>query len=129
MTGSRLRRVMHDNRNNHKAEAEVGLHLMGQPSLAGLSQACRLLTTQCTNSWEVASTDWGPKSSNRKVLAPLMRTATQHESRTGPLSCRVRENRALERSNVRADCVVWGAAIVLVVLIVAVVIWRYRKLD
>ena len=28
---------------------------------------------QCTNSWEVASTDWGPKTSNRKVLDPLLR--------------------------------------------------------
>ena len=29
---SRLRRAMHDNRNNHRAETEAGLHRIGRPS-------------------------------------------------------------------------------------------------
>jgi hypothetical protein len=50
----------------------------------------------------------GPKTSNRKVLDPrccesVMRPATQHKSRTGPLSCHVTDNRPRERRNVRAD--------------------------
>jgi hypothetical protein len=112
MTGSPLRRAMHDNRNNHKAEAEVGLHLRGQPSLAGLSQASSCLRLNAQTPGKLLRLIGGPRPATEKSWTPccgsVMRTATQHESRTGPLSCRVTENRALERSNVRADCVVWG---------------------
>jgi hypothetical protein len=72
---SPLRRTKHDIRNSHNAETEVGLSLMGQPSqrwnaVSWAVSSLQLLTTQCTNSWEVASTDWGSKTSNRKVLDP-----------------------------------------------------------
>jgi hypothetical protein len=49
------------------------------PVLQVMRQVCwavsslQLLTKQCRKSWEVASIDWGPKTSNRKVLDPLLR--------------------------------------------------------
>jgi hypothetical protein len=50
--------------------------------------------------------DHQPKGLGPHCCRSAMRTATQHKSRTGPLSCHVTKNRARERRNVRADCAV-----------------------
>jgi hypothetical protein len=82
----------------------------GGTLLAGLPQACSCLRLNAQSLGKLLRLIGGPRPATEKSWTPccgsVMRTATQHESRTGPLSCHVTHSRARERRNVRADCAV-----------------------
>jgi hypothetical protein len=92
--------------------AMVALCRRWRDRCAGLSQTCSCFRLNAEGLEKLvrladcAAQDHQPKSLGPHCCGSAMRTATQHKSRTGPLSCHVTKNRARERRNVRADCAV-----------------------